>query len=449
MFNKKKVTVVFSVTYSVLTFVPEGSVIMLKIFFIFYIGFCIFVPFQALGEGFCGPLAFGDLRLSSSTVRALNQLGVRDAEGLRNLDVEGLRMLSEEPLRDIYEKGVGTIIDKVGISRDKYVKGFNRSGVRPEANLLQLTERELMVILGYRPNRGEWRGKSRQEVINIIKDYLSSRGLSLARDFLVEDVGLTYGKADALGKAGIYTEADLLQIKEWELLNIHGMGKRTVVMIKIALKDRGKSLARDFLVEDVDLSVKQSGAFGEAGVRTPGDLFQWTERKLSVFLVGTMEQKDVITKIKRYLSSRGWSLAHDFLVDAVGLSFQAAGILNIRKIYNEADLFQLTERELESMRNTRRGRIKRKEIDGIKDYLSARGQSLARDFLVEDVGLSVDVANIFNRKGVRTVEDLSEKTEYELLHVMFGKVGDLDKREAVQKIQGYLASIGQSLAQVH
>ena len=414
---------------------------MLKIFFIFYIGFCIFVPFQALGEGFCGPLAFGDLRLSSSTVRALNQLGVRDAEGLRNLGVEGLRMLSEEPLRDIYEKGVGIIIDKVGISRDEYVKGFNRSGVRPEANLLQLTERELKIILGYRQHGWGywyWRGESRQEVIDIIKDYLSSRGLSLARDFLVEDVGLAYGKADDLGKAGIYTEADLLQIKEWELLNIHGIGKRTVAMIKIALKDRGKSLARDFLVEDVDLSVKQSGAFGEAGVRTPGDLFQWTERKLSDFLVGTMEQKDVITKIKRYLSSRGWSLAHDFLVDAVGLSFQAAGILNIRKIYNEADLFQLTERELESMRNTRRGRIKRKEIDRIKDYLSARGQSLARDFLVEDVGLSVDAANIFNRQGVRTVEDLFEKTEYELLHVMFGRGRDLDEREVVQKIQSYL-----------
>ena len=141
---------------------------MWKIFLTLYIGVFIFLPLQALGEGLCEPAAFGELKLSAATVRALNTVGVRGVRDLRDLTERRLRNI----LRD----------KKVGNS------------------------------------------EARRNVVKSIKRYLSSRGQSLARDFLVDDVGLSVQAANDLGRKGIHDLEGLRKLTEQQLSGIFRKG---------------------------------------------------------------------------------------------------------------------------------------------------------------------------------------------------------------------------------
>ena len=150
---------------------------MWKIFLIFYIGFCISVPFQAEACAF----AFSDLMLHF-----------------------------------------------------KYKKILGHVGVHTTKDLSELTEQQLMDIFFLQNQR------RKRRIVGIIKSYLSSRGESLARDFL-EDIGLTIEAVHTLRMKGVRDVESLRILLEREELEqvllegyrLGGMRNRWVDVRKI------------------------------------------------------------------------------------------------------------------------------------------------------------------------------------------------------------------------
>ena len=312
-------------------------------------------------------------------------------------------------------------------------KALREAGIRTIEDLRKFSRRELTIVL---PG-GE---SMRQITAKKIEAYLSDKGESLARDFLVEDVGLSVRAANELNRAGVRTEEDLLKWTERDLLALWGVSRVATGKIEFYLSHRGESVTRDFLIKDVGLRIETVRALRAAGVHTAEDLRQLSEQELRNILPKVVGGKTgAIKKIKIYLSHRGEFLAPGLVIEDIGLRPHYVKALKEAGIRTIEDLRKFSRRELtiilpggEAIRD-----ITAKKIEV---YFSDRGESLARDFLVEDVGLSVRAANELNRAGVRTEEDLLKWTERDLL-ALWGV-----SRVATGKIESYLSHRGKSLA---
>ena len=130
-------------------------------------------------------------------------------------------------------------------------KALREAGIHTIEDLRKHSRRELMTIL---PG-GE---RTKWVTVNKIEVYLFGRREYLARDFLVEDIGISKGSGNslALARAGIRTEEDLLEWTESGLLALEGVGKVAVERIKAYFSGKGKSLAQDGTVEGVELSIE-------------------------------------------------------------------------------------------------------------------------------------------------------------------------------------------------
>ena len=408
--------------YSLFKLYKVGAVSMLKIFLV-YICFCVFLPLHALGQGPCESSAFGDLKLSASAVKVLNKIGIHDVEGLRKLDIEDLGELSERQLWYIVEYGIWVILNKIGI--------------HTEADLLQLSGRALKNLV-----RDKVAYRLGDKVIRRTKRYLSSRGQSLAHDFLMDDMGFRSSTANIINEHGIYGAEGFRKLTERELIRI--MERRRVVVEKIKdyLSSRGESLTRDFLVDDIGFSTQTANVFSDFGIRTEADFLQLTKNDVWVILQRKPTVADQnMEKVENYLASKGQSLARDFLVSDVGLSVEAARALNKSGIRTVEDLHVLSERELRIILSLESSIVKRRVVKTVKAFLFDRKESLARDFLVADVGLSAKAANTLNRAGIRTSEDLLKWTENGLWGLY-----NIDKG-SIEKIKDYLFFRGEFLAQ--
>ena len=364
---------------------------MLKIFLI-SVGFCIFIPLQVEA---C-PLAFRGESLSQILV-------IRD----------------------------------MGLSL-RHVEAFKEVGIHTTEDLRQTSRRELVAIFS-RAKLGA------QFYVQKVEAYLLTRGESLARDFLVDDVKLPVAIANALNRADIRTEEDLLEWTESGLLTLPGVAKITAENIKVYLFSRRKFLARDFLLDDVGLFVETAGALRMAGVDTVDSLRALSRQELRRILsigyrkTGGRNQKIEIKKIETYLSNRGESLVQDLVTEDIGLSPRHVEALKEAGIHTIEDLRQFSRRELFVILS--RAKLEQYfTVKRVETYLLFRGESLAQDFLMKDMGLPFKKANTLFREGIRTEEDLLGWTESGLLALP--GVGQI----TVANIKNYFLEKGKSLA---
>ena len=160
-------------------------------------------------------------------------------------------------------------------------------------------------------------------------------------------------------------------------------------------------------MDDLGLSIKKANDLSKAGIYTIEDLTTKTEREL--FNTAGISSESFV-QIRRALVKRGLSLKSDLLVDNWGLTFSAVNELNRAGIHTIEDLTTKTARELSKLG------ISSQNLDKIKTAVGYRELSLTPDPdpLVDNLGLSVQIANNLDRAGIHTIEDLTKKTAREL-----------------------------------
>ena len=336
--------------------------------------------------------------LTSKTARELSKLGI-SSQNLDKIKIAlGYRDLSltPDPLVDDLGFSVKTanILDKAGIHTIEDVTG------KTDRELKKLLRPYVSITTIYSITRG---------IIPKIKTALAEKGLSLKSDLLVDDLGLTFSAANELNRAGIHTIKDLTTKTARELLNISGISNRSLFQIRKALEERGLSFKSDLLVDDLGLAFITANELNRAGIHTIEDLTKKTGRELSN--ISGISNRSLF-QIRRTLAKRGSSLKFGLLVDDLGLAFITANELNEAGIHTIEDLTKKTGRELLNING-----IGNQKFAQIRKALEERGLSFKSDPWVDDLDLSVRIANNLDRAGIHSIEDLTKKTARELLNI--------------------------------
>lgn len=125
--------------------------------------------------------------------------------------------------------------------------------------------------------------------------------------------------------------------------------------------------------------------------------------------------------LKIFLISVGFCIFIPFQIEACALAFFDSLSVPVKKALREVGIHTIEDISLFSERELRHilpVRNRQNGMEEIKTIFSNRGESLARDFLVDDVGLSIEAANAFNRIGIHTVGDLYKLTERDLKSIL-------------------------------
>ena len=394
------------------------------------------------------------------------------------LDSMGVESLNISPhLRNkLFKAGIETIEELIAKTEEELVElGFKRHSLNQikaalSARGLNLSDKaitksepqlESLGISGYLRNKlykaadiqtvEELTAKTEEDLLNLgfskyllnqIKIALSARGLSLSSVPLdltgLESLNLYPRLKNVLLREGIKTIDELTERTESELVSL-GFGEVALKIVKIALSERGLSLASgsldsvrlDFLSISGKLVEKLSGV----GIHTIKELTVKTEEDL----VELGFSGHFLNQIKAALSVVNLSLAVDFArLKSLNLSTRLKNVLSGEGIETVEELTVKTEEDLANMG------FKEHALRSIREALSERGLSLAGDqgyggFLELDLSLSPRLKNELYIEGIHTIEELTMRTEGDLENLGF-------REHSLGKIREALFARGLSLA---
>ena len=171
----------------------------------------------------------------------------------------------------------------------------------------------------------------------------------------------------------------------------------------------------------------------EKGIYTMKALSKTTVAKLNILGI----KAEDIQLIIEVMEKKGATLQYDFLVDEIGFSIADATIWNNQGVYNLTDFTRLTETQILHYFP------KPKVLNKIKSKLTEKGLSLKHDPLRQELGISTPIIIRLNKHGIRSIQDISNKTATELSSELI--IPAKTKTDFINEIKEALNKVGHSL----
>ena len=443
---------------------------LFKVFFRMYIFITLCSgPFLTEGTTICAnvfSVLRAELNLPILVASVLHKEGIRTVKKLLSKTPEELLKLpnfSENSLKevemalarkDLSLKGAAPI-SSLNLS-SRVLNVLFVAGINTVEELVSKTEQELLKESGF--------GK---HALSEVKTALAKKNLSL-RELFIETgfkKALSYGESlsvlglsvrveSLLNRNDIDTVEKLINKTSEELLGLIGFGQGTLKQINRALSKRDLSLKRSSIavkserdllwgvISVSDLSAKTKNILLAQGIETVGILLSKTEEELmSLPNFG----KTSLQEVREFLAKKDLSLkkiSSDLRsIFSLDLSARTQNVLRAEGINTVKELVSKTEEELMWIPH-----FGKKGLKEVQEALSKRDLSLSKadsDWdSVYSLGLSSYTLTILRAEGIKTIEELANKTERELMQISYFRI------RALQEVKMALARKGLFLRNV-
>ena len=258
--------------------------------------------------------------------------------------------------------------------------------------------------------------------IYTIMDAVQKKGFSLKPDPLVDIVGLSILHTQRLNEQGLNTIEDLSQkkaVKLWSYLSKNNKREdsiqdrvKSIEKIKSALQKGGLSLKPDPLLDIAGISINYVAKLNEIGIQNIKDMEKAIEKEKTLSLHSKEDSNAAADFLIKNAEIKKYPLA-----SIIGI--QLAKYLSVIGVREIDDLHRVTRRELEEYLTLTLGSNnqtnKNKVITKIEKIIKRRGQHLARDILIDQVGLTrSEVKSLEIGNDIRAIEDFAKIQEKKL-----------------------------------